>query len=390
MARNLSVGIDIGSHTTRVAVLEHGDKDSGFSVVARGKAESRGIRHGYVVNEEEATQSLKQAIRRAQKQGDTPLRHALVAIGGLSLESVTGTASIMISRIDGEITEADVSRVVEVCEESLKLANKSVLHRIPLGFRLDNKEVLGRPIGMRGVKLEARVVFVVALEQHLSDLIRIVENAGIEVDDVVAAPIAASLVTLTKAQRTAGCVLANIGAETVSIAVFENDRLISLEVFPIGSTDITNDIALGLKIPLEEAEEVKNGERSASDYPKKKLDEIIGARLNDIFELIENHLKKLGKNELLPAGIILTGAGAGIAGIEDLAKSALRLPARVVAPRTFTDTKKEALEAEWAVAVGLCVLGFEPSFQSDLFSTSRFEAQSLFRTFRAWLRQFYP
>ena len=166
-----------------------------------------------------------------------------------------------------------------------------------------------------------RTLLVTSLEQHLNDLVSAIENTGILVDDVMASPLAASLVMLSKTQKRAGCVLANIGAETVSIAVFENSIPISLKVFPLGSGDITNDIAIGLKIPLEEAERVKRGFTSNTNISKRKLDEIISARLSDMFGLIEAHLKSIKRNGLLPAGIIITGGGSGIADIEDLAKS---------------------------------------------------------------------
>ena len=142
----------------------------------------------------------------------------------------------------------------------------------------------------------------------------------------MASPLAGSLVMLSKAQKRAGCVLANIGAETVSIVVFENNTPVSLKVFPIGSSDITNDIALGLKIPLEEAEKIKRGGMSDAAYSKRKLDEIISSRLTDIFELIDAHLKKHNRDGLLPAGIIITGGGSSITSVQDLARAALRLP----------------------------------------------------------------
>src|ERR1035437_7743881 len=173
------------------------------------------------------------------------------------------------------------------------------------------------------------MLFIPCIDHHLNDILESVEGAGIRVEDVMAAPVAASLVTLTKSQKIAGVVLCNIGAETVSIAVFENSVPVSLEVFPIGSTDITNDIALGLKVPLEEAEQIKIGAITGNSYPRKKLEEIIEARLSDIFELIEAHLKKIGRSGLLPAGIVITGGGAGLGTIEDMARVALRLPSRV-------------------------------------------------------------
>jgi len=217
------------------------------------------------------------------------------------------------------------------------------------------------------------------------------------VEDVMASPLAASFVTLSKTQRIAGCVLANIGAETVSIVVFENDKAISMEVFPIGSNDITNDIALGLKIPIEQAERIKIGLQNQAggnkiqDFPRKKLDEIVGARLSDIFELIEAHLKKIGRNGLLPAGIIITGGGSSISTIEDLAKSSLKLPSKKPDVR-FESAKGPIKDSGWAVAYGLCIVAFTTE-EAEIIGMSphlRHMVKNTKNSIWAWIKQFLP
>jgi len=205
----------------------------------------------------------------------------------------------------------------------------------------------------------------------------------------MASPIAASLITLTKTQKIAGCVLANIGAETVSIAVFENNIPVSLEIFPIGSTDITNDIALGLKVPLEEAEQIKIGAITGSSYPRKKLEEIISARLSDIFELIEAHLKKIGRNGLLPAGIVITGGGSGLSNIEDLAKVALRLPSRIGTANLGLSEKQSYKDSTWAVAYGLCILGIHADEDLPI-DTTDIALGNAWKKVLQWFRQFLP
>jgi len=276
----------------------------------------------------------------------------------------------MITRADQEVTDLDVAAATASAESAARdIQNRKVIHVIPVSFKIDGKEVLGRPQGMKGTKLEAKILLVTALAQHINDTVLAVEEARIEVEDILAAPLAAAFVTTTRQQKTAGCVLANIGAETVSVVVFENNIPISLKVFPIGATAITNDIALGFKIDLEEAENIKTGDFPAdAHFPKKKLDDIILSRLSDIFELIQNHLKKIDRNELLPAGIILTGGGAGMTTIADFAKTTLKLPSRIGVPifgSRQNDPKNEALFntevhniPAWTVAYGLCILGF--------------------------------
>ena len=401
MSKNLIAGIDIGSHRTRVAIARARENGAGIHIVGTGSAESRGVRNGYIANLAEATRSVKEALERAEAAAGGSARRALVSLGGISLESVASQGSVMISRIDGKVTEADIERAIAIAETNINLSNRKIIHSFPVKFRLDNKDVLGRPQGMQGAKLEIKMLFVTSLSQHLDAMIAAVENAGLDVEDVVAAPLAASIVTLSKAQRTAGCVLANIGAETVSVAVFEDEQLVSLEVFPIGGTHITNDIALGLKIPLEEAEALKTGAvRTASvEFPERRLAEIVEARLRDIFDLIQVHLKKIGRNELLPAGIVLTGGGLGIASIEDIARSSLSLPARIAVLQNVTlpsrkntaeEERAHSLDSAWAVVAGLCLLGSGGYYSSDFFEYNHTKVRKQISGVMEWLKQFMP
>ncbi|MES3005405.1 MAG: cell division FtsA domain-containing protein, partial [Patescibacteria group bacterium] len=223
---------------------------------------------------------------------------------------------------------------------------------------------------------------------HLNDLLQALDEAGVEVEDIIAAPMAASLVTLSKTQKIAGCVLANIGSETTSIIVFEDNIPVSMEVFPFGSNDVTNDIALGLKVSIEEAENIKMGTPKET-YSKKKLDEIVVARLSDIFDLIEDHLTKIDRNGLLPAGIVLTGGGAGIANIEELAKAALRLPSKQSRLRFEGNLKGIARDFEWAVAYGLTVIGINGG-ETGIVDNTPGAFSGLKNTVLNWIKKFLP
>ncbi len=356
MAKDIAVGIDIGTYQVKVMVAERLStaKNEPPRVIGTGFTESRGLRHGYIVNQDDVTKSVLAAISQAERASGIKIRRATIAIGGVGLGSIVVTGGTAISRADAEVSEHDIEAAIEQSKKEIPPAliiNRTILHILPIQYRLDGKTITSnRPIGLKGSRLEVKTLFITSMEQHFNDLIAAVENAGVEVEDTVASPIAASEVTLTKAQKIAGVVLTNIGAETVTIVVFEEGIPISLEIFPLGSTDITNDIALGLKIPLEEAEDLKRGNISQTEYPKKKLDEIVAARVSDIFELIEAHLKKIGKNGLLPAGIVLTGGGSGITTIEDLAKASLNLPSRVA----NLGIRGSIKDAFWSVSYGLC------------------------------------
>lgn len=382
--KRISTGIDVGTHSTRVMVIEH-TRGEAPRIIGTGVSESRGLRHGYIINRMDALKSIGQAIERAERVANIKISNALLSVGGISLESVIAHGGATISRASGEVGEQDIKKSANEAEENLPhLTNKRIVHHIPIRYKLDGKEVLGDPRGMVGAKLEVKMLFVTCLEQHLNDLVRVIEELGVEVDDIVPSPIAAGLVALNKKQRNVGCALVNIGAETVSIAVFENDIPISLQVFPIGSTDITNDIALGLKIPLDEAEKVKISGPSGT-YSKKKLDEIIEARLEDIFELIESHLKKINRNGLLPAGIVLTGGGAGIATIEDLAKAVLKLPSSIAQPSVASGSKSSVKDSSWLVAYGLALHGLQkPEEQRET------GIGTLVNTLKKWVKPFLP
>lgn len=394
MSRSIITGIDIGTHNIKVVITDSQERnEKGFpKIVGIAMIESRGLRHGYIVNVQDVIACIKQAVTEAEKRAGVKVKKAFISIGGIGLGSMTSTSSMIISRADLEITSLDIKKLQEQCEKDIPASsslNKKIIHSIPIQYKIDGKVVLGKPEGMKGSKFEIKTLYITCLEHHLNDIIQAVEEAGISVQDVMASPIAASLVTLTKSQKIAGCVLANIGAETVSIAVFENNIPVSLEVFPIGSTDITNDIALGLKVPLEEAEQIKIGAITGASYPRKKLEEIVSARLSDIFELIEAHLKKIGRNGLLPAGIIITGGGSGLSGIEDMAKTALRLPSRIGLVGLGMPEKQSFKDSAWAVSYGLCILGVHADEDVPIDSSTRIFEHSK-RTLVAWLKQFLP
>ncbi len=397
MIRNITVGIDIGTYQVKVVVAElvkeHTDAGTRKTprILGTGISESKGLRHGYIINTSEVAHSIRQAVSGAEKTSGIKITRAYISMGGIGLSSITSTASLITSRADLEVTELDMKKVAEICEEDIPtplIQNRKVLHSIPIAYKIDGKAVHAKtPLGMKGNKLEIKMLFVTCLETHLNDLLEAVDEAEIKVIDVLASPIAASFVTLSKAQKMAGVVLCNIGAETMSMVVFENNIPISLEVFPIGSNDITNDIALGLKIPLEEAESIKLGALSQTSFSKKKLEEIIHARLSDMFELVENHLKKIGRNGLLPAGIFITGGGGGIGTIEEFARVSLRLPSRI-ATLSLGEQKNRIADSTWAVAYGLCMLGF--SGESTLTGSTSTSYGRVFEKILTWIKQFLP
>lgn len=400
MARQIVVGIDIGTFEVKVIVAEGAEQNGHFvpHIIGIGSAESKGVERGYITSIEEATSSVRLAVSKAEKMSGQRVKRAYVSFAGIGLGSLTTTSSVAISRADMEITERDLTLVLEAAETAIPKAsiiNKRIINTIPIEYKIDSKVSWGEPLGLKAQKLEVKVLFITCLEHHLGDLIKTVEEAGIEVIDIVAAPVAASFVTISKKQRRVGCLLADIGAETLSIIVFENNNPISLEVLPIGGADITNDIALGLKLSLEDAENVKLGSLSRVPFSKKKLDEIISARLDDCFELVENHLKRIGRDALLPAGAILTGGSAGISGLKTFAEDELGLPTQIAEVHFGDSDKNKIRDNIWATACGLSLIGFNGNNGERFMGPKKallptaFWEQMLRRFFR-WVSQFLP
>jgi cell division protein FtsA len=361
MKRRIATGIDIGTYQVKMVVVEEvADKRSGtrqLRILGTGLAESKGLRHGYIVNKEEVVASIREAKQQAEAAARTPIRAAFLAVGGISLDEARATGSAIISRADQEITALDLEKAGKAAREAAApgFLNRHVLHSIPLEYRVDSVKVLGDPLGMKGVRLEVDYLFVTCLAQHEEALAAAVEEADIEIIDQMASPLAGSYVLLEGDQKMKGCVLANIGAETISIVVYDENIPVSVKVFPMGSSHITDDIALGFRISLEEAERVKLGRLSGQMYPRKKVDDLIVSRLAAMFALIDKHLKALGRRGPLPAGIIISGGGAGVGNISDIAKGSLKLPARLAEFRISADTKVR--DATWAVAYGLALWG---------------------------------
>lgn len=388
MARRIATGIDIGTRQTKVVIVEEVRTPEGrqLRIIGTGLSESDGLRHGYVVDLEDAAKAVMSARLQAEKAAGVSIKGAFLAVGGVSLDETRSQGETIIVRPDQLITEHDIEKATSQARESAapNFVNREVLHEIPLSYRVDGQKVLGDPIGMKGTKLEVEYLFVTCLEQHASLLTDVVEAAEVEVIDRMASPLAGSYVTLSRDQKMKGCVLANIGAETVSIVVYDEGVPISLKVFPIGSTNITDDLALGFKISLEDAERIKLGRLGGAMYSRKRIEEIITARFKHMFDLVDKHLRAIGRRGNLPAGIILTGGGSGQGSIADIAKGSLALPSRIADLKLSSDTKIR--DATWAVAYGLALWGLTGDTETPKKSPLRGISDSL----TTFLKQFMP
>src|SRR3989338_3591212 len=240
MSRRIATGIDVGTYQVKMVVVEElfdkRTRTRQLRILGTGLAESKGLRHGYIVNKEEVSASIREAKRQAESVARIPIRAGFLAVGGISLDEQRATGFAIISRADQEITILDIEKAGKVAREAAApgFLNRQVLHSIPLEYRIDGAKVLGDPIGMKGIRLEADYLFVTCLSQHAEMLAQAAEESDIEIVDKMASPLAGSYVLLSGEQKMKGCVLANIGSETVSIVVYDEGIPISVKVFPIG------------------------------------------------------------------------------------------------------------------------------------------------------------
>lgn len=390
----LTLGIDIGSKNIRMVLAETRYSDRDFPrVVSVARNNSEGIRHGYVTHPHDVTESILGAMRIIEKHVSSPVQSAYITIGSVSIQSSKVHTDIDIVNPDMIIRDSHIStslsRVEQVFYDATR--NKKILHIFPSGWELDGSKVLGNPIGMQGRTLSCTATVVHVLEHHYDDLVIATEKAGIRVDGVIATPIAESFSVLSKQDRIAGCALVNIGSETVSVSVYENDTLISLAIFPIGSVNITHDIALGFQIPIPQANEIKHGTYEGP-ISKKKLTDIIEARTEDIWELIKNHLKSLSRDVLLPGGIIITGGGGMLSGITQMAKNSLELPVRIVTPESVFKNSKRELDQSWFPAFGLCFISGVKTTDTPIAPPKNIKkiAHEAKGGFKKFLEQFIP
>jgi len=377
---HIIVGLDVGTVMIRVVIGKVSSEEKTPSIIGVGEAEASGIRKGVIVDVEEAVSSISQALERAERMTGIPVDHAVVSVGGSHVVSLESHGVIAVSRADGEITESDIRRVVDASQAISIPPNREILHVIPKTFTVDGQAGVKDPLGMSGIRLEVDSQIIEASVPFIKNLTKCIIRAGLEVDDLVLAPLAAAYAVLSKRQKELGSVLIDLGGGTTGLVVFEEGELLHTKVLPIGSAHITNDLAIGLRTSVDTAELVKLEYGTAQksllkreeEIDLRKIDkseegrvsrkhvaEIIQARLEEIFTLVNKELKSIGRDGQLPAGAVLTGGGAMLAGIADLAKSELRLPVQVGAPRNISTVIDRIDEPGFCTAVGLVLWGSE-------------------------------
>ncbi len=384
MAQRLIVGLDLGSSRIRLAVgqistaSEHGPS---LSVVGAVEAPSQGIAKGVVSALEDAVSSLSGALEAAERQVGVPIEEAIVGIGGLHFTVMSAKGVVGVSRADGEIRSEDVDRVLESAKAAANPANHEILHVLPHGFTVDGQTGIKDPVGMHGIRLEAEAHLVMGLAGNVRNTTRMVFRTGLDIAELVFGPLAAAEAVTNSRERELGVCVVSLGSSTTSLVILEEGELLHAVVLPIGADHITSDIAIGLRTSLAVAEAVKlqHGTAVPDDLGKhdeidlieygaeqnelvslKYVAEIIEARSEEIFEKIEQELRRVDRSGLLPAGVMLTGGGAKLPGLTDVAKRCLRLPACVgAATHLATPMPEYVHDPSFSTAVGLVQWGYD-------------------------------
>lgn len=378
MAREtLIAGIDIGSTMIRIVV---GQKlaDDQLHIIGAGDLESEGMSKGSIVSIDDAVSAVSQCIEKVERLAGVPIEHTYVSISGAHVSVQSSKGVVAVSKADGEIQEDDVERVIEAAEAVATPPNCEILHVIPRGFSVDGQGGIKDAIGMTGVRLEVEAHIVQGASAHVKSLTKTIYRTGVDIDDIVLAPLAAGEAVLTKRQRDLGVALVVLGGSTTGVAVYEGGDILHTAIVPLGSGHITADLAIGLRTSIDIAETIKVEYGSAlpskidkkeevpwSDvdgteeggFSRRQAAEIIEARCEEIMEFVDRELKRAHRSGLLPSGVVLTGAGAHLPGIVEVAKRKLHLPASIGSPSGLTTAIEKIHDPSYSVAVGLVLWG---------------------------------
>lgn len=376
-----AVGIDIGSSTIRCVVASI-DGANSQTIVGFNSAPNNGMRKGVIVNLAGPAKAIDDVLGEAERMSGFEINDAVMSINGSHIISVKTDGMIAASGIDHEINEEDLGRVDEVATTGKIPANREVLDLIPYSYRLDGQGNIKDPIGMVGTRLEIKANVISALAPYCQNVRKSAEMAQVRVEKLVVPCVAAAKAVLNERQLENGVAVIDFGATTTGIAIFEEGDLQHVSVIPVGSNNITNDLAMGLKIDPEVAEELKKHHISATmanmgdviqlkwnkenlSFSKDDVEEIVDARLDETFDSIRKELKKAGYDRKLPEGIVLVGGGSKLKGLAEYAKDKLELAVKIGAPSNLAGMGESVENPEYAVAVGLMMSACENVVVSD-------------------------
>lgn len=362
---HIITGLDIGSGTIKLLSVSRKAGEKDFNILGYVKEASFGIRKGVVVDASKVAEIISSLVQRVKEETNQKIDNVYASIDGGHISCTCSHGLVSVSRADRKISEEDIDRVIQAAKTFSLPSNKEIIDIFPKEFIVDGEKGIKEVAGMEGVRLEADVLILYCFSPYLKNSSQAILNSGLEINDLIPAPLASARAVLTPREKELGVVVLDIGAGTTGMAAFEEGGLIDVAIFPIGSGHITNDIAICLKTDIDTAEKIKlefgscrfssskmkkfnknerkikiEGEEPLA-FSQKMLTEIIEARVCEIFHLVNKELKKVSSQGLLPAGVVLTGGGAKMPGIRELAKKELKLPCRIGSPRGFLSLQED-------------------------------------------------
>jgi cell division protein FtsA len=376
---NYLFGIDIGTRKVAAVIAEIAE-DRKIEVIGIGTAESRGLRKGVVVNLEATTAAVRKAQEEAELMAGVEMGAAYIGISGAHIKSFNSRGVVAVSGKNRVITREDIRRVIDQSKAVSIPPDREIIHIIPQEFVVDEQDGIKDPLGMSGIKLEVNVHIVTSAITSVQNLRSSLERAEVDIQQIILNQIATAAAVLTHDERELGVGLVDIGAGTTEVAIFERGSLWYTSIIPIGGDNFTNDIAVGLRTPIPEAEKIKKkygcvaspalDEQETIDVPavgrgrkprvlsRQLLADIIQPRAEEIFRLVDNDIKRMGYEKSLNSGIVLTGGTALLEGLEEVAEEIFDLPVRRGDPSGVSGLMDRVSTPDYATAVGLILTGF--------------------------------
>ncbi len=381
--------VDLGSSKITCVIATKGEEDTSLRVVGVSSVPSRGIRKSQIVDIEDAIEAVTETVESAERMAGLSIKDVSISVSGIHIESQNSKGLVAVQDQGGEITSDDVTRVVEAARAVPLPTAREILHVIPRYFLVDNQEGIKDPVGMSGVRLEAEAHLITGSSVNLKNLSRVMSEIGVDTRAVTFAGLASSVATLTDTEKELGAVVIDLGGGTTSLCVYVDGALSHSAVIPVGAKNITNDIAIGLRVSLDSAEVIKRNlepdehinkvldpknlsskkqadeidlhKLGLKDAPRKisrkaVVEGIVRPRLNEIFELIKAELIKAGMGGKTPAGLVLTGGGSLTYGVTETARKILNMQARIATPSGLTGLIDEIKTPEYATVAGLLML----------------------------------
>ena len=402
--KDLIVGLDIGTSKVTCMVAE-ARPDGRLDVVGLGTHPMSGLKRGVVVNIEATVDAISRVIQEVEVMADCKIRDVYTGIAGSHIKSFNSNGMVAIK--DKEVSPLDVERVIEVARAMPIPAEQQILHILTQEFIIDGQGGVREPIGMSGVKLEVKVHIVTGAVSAAQNVVKCVRRCGLEVMDLILQPLASSYAVLTEDEKELGVCLVDIGGGTTDIAVFTQGAIRHTAVLPVAGDQITNDIAMALRTPTSEAEEIKIrhgvamhvmadpeemievpgvGDRPPRPLSRQRLADVIEPRVSEMFELVQAELRRSGYEELLSSGIVLTGGSSVMRGMVELAEEVFHLPARVGAPQYDGALADVVCQPYYAAAMGLVMEGFAQRRRGIMARETRNLRQVLGRV-KSWLER---